>query len=90
MVVTDLRVGDIRLRVDKFTKSCGFLCFLTPTPMGLWHTDTGCYVPMGFQRGHSLSSIKKKGGGIRFIDVHDINKRPPLEVLVKELEKLEK
>ena len=33
---------------------------------------------------------KKKGGGIRFIDVHDINKRPPLEVLVKELEKLEK
>lgn len=31
-----------------------------------------------------------KRGIIRFIDVHDINKRPPLEMLVKELEKLEK
>jgi len=29
-----------------------------------------------------------KKGIIRFIDVHDINKRPPLEDLVKELEKL--
>ncbi len=31
-----------------------------------------------------------KRGIIRYIDVHDINKRPPLEVLVKELEKLQK
>jgi peroxiredoxin len=29
-----------------------------------------------------------KSGIIRYIDVHDINKRPKLEVLVKELEKL--
>ena len=31
-----------------------------------------------------------KQGIIRYIDVHDINKRPRLEILVKELEKLEK
>ena len=29
-----------------------------------------------------------KDGVIRYIDVHDINKRPPLEALVKELERL--
>ena len=33
--------------------------------------------------------IVDKEGIIRYIDVHDINKRPPFEVLVKELEKLE-
>jgi peroxiredoxin (alkyl hydroperoxide reductase subunit C) len=37
----------------------------------------------------ALFVIDKKGV-IRYIDVHDINKRPPLEVLVKELEKLAK
>jgi peroxiredoxin (alkyl hydroperoxide reductase subunit C) len=37
----------------------------------------------------ALFVIDKKGI-IRYIDVHDINKRPQLEVLVKELEKLEK
>jgi peroxiredoxin (alkyl hydroperoxide reductase subunit C) len=37
----------------------------------------------------ALFVIDKKGI-IRYIDVHDINKRPPLEVLVKELEKLQK
>ena len=37
----------------------------------------------------ALFVIDKKGI-IRFIDVHDINTRPNLEVLVKELEKLEK
>lgn len=36
----------------------------------------------------ALFIIDKKGV-IRFIDVHDINKRPPLESLVKELEKLD-
>ncbi|HOT48937.1 MAG TPA: peroxiredoxin [Syntrophales bacterium] len=35
----------------------------------------------------ALFVIDKKGG-IRWIDVHDINKRPPLESLVRELEKL--
>jgi len=35
----------------------------------------------------ALFVIDKKGI-ICYIDVHDINKRPPLEVLVKELEKL--
>jgi peroxiredoxin (alkyl hydroperoxide reductase subunit C) len=35
----------------------------------------------------ALFVIDKKGI-IRFIDVHDINKRPPLEKLVSELEKL--
>jgi peroxiredoxin (alkyl hydroperoxide reductase subunit C) len=30
-----------------------------------------------------------KTGIIRYIDIHDINKRPRLEVLIKELEKLE-
>lgn len=30
-----------------------------------------------------------KGGIIRYIDVHDINERPKLEVLVKELQKLQ-
>ena len=37
----------------------------------------------------SLFVIDKKGI-IRYIDVHDINKRPKLEVLVGELQKLEK
>jgi len=32
--------------------------------------------------------IIDKRGMIRYIDVHDINKRPPLENLFKELEKL--
>lgn len=36
----------------------------------------------------ALFVIDKKGI-IRYIDVHDINKRPPLEDLVRELEKLE-
>lgn len=36
----------------------------------------------------ALFVIDKKGF-IRYIDVHDINRRPPLENLVKELEKLE-
>jgi peroxiredoxin len=35
----------------------------------------------------ALFAIDKKGI-IRYIDVHDINKRPKLEVIVKELEKL--
>jgi peroxiredoxin (alkyl hydroperoxide reductase subunit C) len=35
----------------------------------------------------ALIIIDKKGI-IRYIDVHDINKKPPLEDLVKELEKL--
>jgi peroxiredoxin len=37
----------------------------------------------------ALFIIDKKGI-IRYIDVHDINKRPPLDVLVQELEKLQK
>lgn len=37
----------------------------------------------------ALFIIDKKGI-IRYIDVHDINKRPPLESLVRELEKLPK
>lgn len=37
----------------------------------------------------ALFVIDKKGV-IRYIDVHDINKRPALEDLVKQLEKLEK
>jgi peroxiredoxin len=37
----------------------------------------------------ALVIIDKKGI-IRYIDVHDINKRPSLEVLVQELEKLQK
>jgi peroxiredoxin len=35
----------------------------------------------------ALFVIDKKGV-IRYIDVHDINERPPLEILVKELDKL--
>ena len=35
----------------------------------------------------ALFVIDKKGV-IRYIDVHDINKRPSLEVLIRELEKL--
>jgi peroxiredoxin (alkyl hydroperoxide reductase subunit C) len=30
-----------------------------------------------------------KKGIIRYMDVHDINQRPSLEILIKELEKLE-
>ena len=37
----------------------------------------------------ALFIIDKKGI-IRYIDVHDINKRPRLEILVKELGKLDK
>jgi len=36
----------------------------------------------------ALFVIDKKGV-IRYIDVHDINQRPPLEALVRELEKLQ-
>jgi len=36
----------------------------------------------------ALFVIDKKGI-IRYVDVHDINKRPPFEALVRELEKLE-
>ncbi len=32
--------------------------------------------------------IIDKKGIIRYIDVHDINKRPPLEDIIRELEKL--
>ncbi|PKN71096.1 MAG: peroxiredoxin [Deltaproteobacteria bacterium HGW-Deltaproteobacteria-10] len=41
------------------------------------------------QAERALFVIDKKGI-IRYIDVHDINKRPPLEDLVRELEKLNK
>jgi peroxiredoxin (alkyl hydroperoxide reductase subunit C) len=34
--------------------------------------------------------VVDKKGIIRYIDIHDINKRPNLEALVKELEKLGK
>lgn len=34
--------------------------------------------------------IVDKKGVLRYIDVHDINRRPPLEALIKALEKLEK
>jgi peroxiredoxin (alkyl hydroperoxide reductase subunit C) len=34
--------------------------------------------------------IIDKQGIIRYIDVHDINRRPPLEDIIRELEKLEK
>ena len=34
--------------------------------------------------------IVDKKGIIRYVDVHDINKRPPLEILLRELEKLGK
>ena len=34
--------------------------------------------------------IIDKQGVLRYIDIHDINKRPKLEVIIKELEKLEK
>ena len=37
----------------------------------------------------ALFVIDKKGI-IRYIDIHDINQRPPLDDLVKELEKLKK
>jgi peroxiredoxin (alkyl hydroperoxide reductase subunit C) len=37
----------------------------------------------------ALFIIDKKGI-IRYIDIHDINTRPKLEVLAKELDKLEK
>jgi peroxiredoxin (alkyl hydroperoxide reductase subunit C) len=36
----------------------------------------------------ALFVIDKKGI-IRYMDVHDINERPSLEILIKELEKLE-
>ncbi len=41
------------------------------------------------QAERALFVIDKKGV-IRYIDIHDINKRPPLEDLVRELEKLNK
>jgi peroxiredoxin (alkyl hydroperoxide reductase subunit C) len=37
----------------------------------------------------ALFVIDKKGI-IRYIDIHDINQRPPLDDLVRELEKLKK
>jgi len=45
-------------------------------------------VTYGFQC-FLISGLDKKGV-IQHIDVHDINKRPPLEGIVRELEKLQK
>jgi len=68
---------------------------------GLWFPVLSDFWPHGAVAGEygilraggvaerALFVIDKKGI-IRFIDVHDINTRPNLEVLVKELEKLEK
>jgi len=37
---------------------------------------------------YSVCTVPKEGI-IRYIDVHNINQRPPLEALVRELEKVE-
>jgi len=57
-------------------------------PHGAVAKKYGVLRSAGFSE-RALFVIDKKGT-IRYIDVHDINKRPPLEALVKELEKLEK
>lgn len=66
---------------------------------GLWFPVLSDFYPhgsvskkYGILRSNGVSEralfIIDKKGVIRYIDVHDINKRPPFEALVKELEKL--
>ena len=57
----------------------GFLSFLISGLMEPWLRDMACCGPMGFLKG--LLFVIDKKGIIRYIDVHDINKRPPLEDL---------
>jgi len=67
---------------------------------GLWFPVLSDFYPhgavsekYGVLRSSGISEralfVIDKNGIIRYIDVHDINKRPPLESLVRELEKLE-
>jgi peroxiredoxin len=66
---------------------------------GVWFTVLSDFWPhgevagkYGVLRSNGTSEralfIVDKQGAIRYIDVHDINERPSLEVLIKELEKL--
>ena len=68
---------------------------------GLWFPVLSDFYPhgavskkYGILRSNGVSEralfVIDKKGIIRYIDVHDINERPHLEVLVKELEKLNK
>jgi peroxiredoxin len=68
---------------------------------GLWFPVLSDFYPhgavakkYGVLRSNGVSEralfVIDKKGIIRYIDVHDINKKPALEVLVKELERLEK
>ncbi len=72
-----------------WTKAMGALWF--PVLSDFWPhgkvADTyGVLRPEGMTE-RAIFIIDKKGI-IRYIDVHDINKRPPLEVIIIELEKL--
>jgi peroxiredoxin (alkyl hydroperoxide reductase subunit C) len=72
---------------------------MTPDQSDLWFPVLSDFWPhgavadrYGVLRSDGVSEralfIIDKKGVIRYIDVHDINDRPPLEALVKELEKL--
>ncbi len=67
-------------------ESYGSLCFPIFTPTAEVASTYGVLRTDGTSE-RALFVIDKKGV-IRYIDVHDINKRPPLEKLVRELEKL--
>lgn len=74
-----------------WTKEMGDLWFPVLSdfyPHGAVAKKYGVLRSGGFSE-RALFVIDKKGT-IRYIDIHDINKRPPFEALVKELEKLEK
>ncbi len=74
-----------------WTKEMGDLWFPVLSdfyPHGAVSKKYGVLRPDGVSE-RALFVIDKRGI-IRYIDVHDINKRPALEDLVKELEKLEK
>jgi peroxiredoxin len=74
-----------------WTNQMGKLWF--PVLSDFWpHGDTA--LKYGVLRSNGTTEraifIIDKKGSIRYIDVHDINKRPPLESIVGELEKLNK
>jgi peroxiredoxin len=77
--------------LNAWTKEMGDLWFPVLSdfwPHGAVSKKYGVLRSIGVSE-RALFIIDKKGI-IRYFDVHDINKRPPLEVLVRELEKLNK
>ena len=89
------------ITVDNIPTLFAWTLRMTPDGSRLWFPVLSDFWPhgavadrYGILRSDGTSEravfIIDKKGIIRYIDVHNINERPPLEAIVKELEKLEK